>query len=66
MIHGANDPRVPLEQARVYRDKLLSAGKTLGEDFEYVEWTDQGHGSMDIDQRVRVWQLMADFFERQM
>jgi dipeptidyl aminopeptidase/acylaminoacyl peptidase len=66
MIHGANDPRVPLEQARVYRDKLLSVGKTLGEDFEYVEWTDQGHGSMDIDQRVRVWQLMAGFFERQL
>ena len=66
MIQGANDPRVPVEQARVYRDRLLATGKTLGEDFEYVEWGEQGHGSTDIEQRVKVWKLMAEFFERQM
>ncbi len=66
MLQGANDPRVPMNQARVYRDKLLASGKSPGEDFEYVEWTDQGHGSMDIEQRVRVWKLMADFFARQL
>ena len=51
---------------RVYRDKLLSLGRTLGEDFEYVEWGDQGHGSMDTDHRVRVFTVMSDFFARQL
>ncbi|MGH2586675.1 MAG: prolyl oligopeptidase family serine peptidase [Dehalococcoidia bacterium] len=64
MIQGANDPRVPPNQAHVYRDKLLETGKTLGEDFEYVEWTDQGHGSTDIEHRVRVFTVMSDFFAR--
>jgi len=64
MIQGANDPRVPAEQARVYRDRLLETGKTLGEDFEYVEWDDQGHGSTDIEQRVKVFALIAEFFGR--
>jgi dipeptidyl aminopeptidase/acylaminoacyl peptidase len=66
MIQGTNDPRVPPNQAWVYRDKLLASGKTLGEDFEYVEWDDQGHGSADIEHRVRVFTLMSDFFERQL
>jgi dipeptidyl aminopeptidase/acylaminoacyl peptidase len=66
MIQGSNDPRVPPNQAWVYRDKLLSLGKTLGEDFEYVEWGDQGHGSLDTDHRVRVFTVMSDFFARQL
>jgi dipeptidyl aminopeptidase/acylaminoacyl peptidase len=64
MIQGSNDPRVPANQAWVYRDKLLSLGRTLGEDFEYVEWDDQGHGSMDTDHRVRVFTVLSDFFAR--
>jgi dipeptidyl aminopeptidase/acylaminoacyl peptidase len=64
IIQGANDPRVPPNQAWVYRDRLLSLGRTLGEDFEYVEWGDQGHGSADIEHRVRVFRVMSDFFAR--
>lgn len=64
ILHGVNDPRCPIEQARVFRDALLAAGRTLGEDFEYVEFADQGHGSTDAEQRLRALTLMVDFFER--
>lgn len=66
IIHGANDPRCPIEQARIYRDRLLETGKTLGEDFEYVEFGDEGHGSTDMDQRLRAFRLIADFFDRRL
>ncbi len=64
ILHGANDPRCPIEQARVFRDALLAAGRTAGEDFEYVEFADEGHGSTDAEQRLRAVKLMVDFFER--
>jgi dipeptidyl aminopeptidase/acylaminoacyl peptidase len=64
ILHGANDPRCPVEQARVFRDALLAAGKSEGVDFEYVEFTDEGHGSTDMEQRLRAYRLMAEFFDR--
>ncbi len=35
MIHGVNDPRCPIEQARTFRDALENMGWEEGEDFEY-------------------------------
>jgi len=64
MIHGSNDPRCPVEQSQLFRDKLLELGRTEGADFEYVEFTDQGHGSADIAHKIRTYQLMADYFQR--
>ncbi len=64
MIHGSNDPRCPVEQSQLFRDKLLELGRTEGTDFEYVEFTDQGHGSADIAHKIRTYQLMADYFKR--
>lgn len=64
ILHGANDPRCPIEQARVFRDAILASGKAQGEDFEYVEFGDEGHGSTDADQRLRAVKLMVDFFDR--
>lgn len=64
IVHGVNDPRCPIEQARIFRDALLGNGKTLGEDFDYVELAEEGHGSTDIDQRLRAFRLMTDFFAR--
>lgn len=53
MVHGANDPRCPVEQSRLFRDRLLKLGRSAGVDFEYIEFTDEGHGSTDIEQRMR-------------
>jgi len=64
IIHGANDPRCPVEQSRLFRDRLIELGYAEGEDFEYVEFEDQGHGSNDIEHKVKWFTLLADFMER--
>ncbi|UCF09352.1 MAG: S9 family peptidase, partial [Candidatus Bipolaricaulota bacterium] len=64
MIHGVNDPRCPVEQARLFRDRLLELGKREGEDFEYVEFDEQGHASSDIAQKTTTYETMLDFLER--
>ena len=64
IVHGVNDPRCPISQSRLFRDRLLALGKREGQDFEYVELTDEGHGSADIQQRIRTFTTLADYLER--
>jgi dipeptidyl aminopeptidase/acylaminoacyl peptidase len=64
MVHGVNDPRCPVEQSRIFRDRLLELGRKEGEDFEYVELGDEGHGSTDITQKIRTFNILADYLER--
>ena len=62
MVHGTNDPRCPIDQARVYRDRLIALGRKEGEDFEYFELGEEGHGSADIEQKIRSAKILSDFF----
>lgn len=64
ILHGANDPRCPLSQASFFREKLLASGFPEGEQFEYIVFDDQGHGSNDIAHKTRLYNLLADFFAR--
>jgi dipeptidyl aminopeptidase/acylaminoacyl peptidase len=64
IIHGLNDPRCPITQARVFRDRLLELGYREGKDFEYVEFGDQGHGSADIEHKIKWFTLLADYMAR--
>jgi dipeptidyl aminopeptidase/acylaminoacyl peptidase len=66
MVHGVNDRRVPVEQARLYRDRLTELGYEEGEtgDFEYVELGEEGHASSDIDQKIRLFRVLDDFLDR--
>ena len=64
MVHGVNDPRCPVSQSRIFRDKLVALGKREGDDFEYVELADEGHGSADIQQKIRTFTILADYLER--
>jgi dipeptidyl aminopeptidase/acylaminoacyl peptidase len=64
MVHGVNDPRCPVSQSRIFRDKLRSLGRREGQDFEYVELTDEGHGSSDIQQKIRTFTILADYLDR--
>ncbi|HLZ69180.1 MAG TPA: prolyl oligopeptidase family serine peptidase [Dehalococcoidia bacterium] len=66
IVHGVNDPRCPIEQARVVRDRLLALGRREGEDFEYVEKGAEGHGSTDLDQKTETYRLLADFLARRL
>ena len=64
IVRGINDPRCPIEQARIFRDRLLELGKVEGRDFEYVELAEEGHGSTDIAQKIRSYGLLVDFMKR--
>lgn len=68
MIHGVNDPRCPVSQARRFRDALEDRGWTEGEDddFEYVELGEEGHGTTDIDQKTRSFELLEDYLDRRL
>lgn len=64
IVHGLNDPRCPISQARIFRDQLIAAGKVEGQDFEYEELSAQGHGSFDQEQRLHSLTSMVDFLAR--
>jgi len=68
IIHGVNDPRCPISQARLFRDALEEQGLTAGEDgdFEYTELGEEGHGSTDIDQKIRSFEMLAGFLDRRL
>lgn len=66
MMHGANDPRCPVNQARGFRDALIALGRREGEEFEYTEFGDEGHGSADVEGRIRSYRLLADYLERRL
>ncbi|RLI39876.1 S9 family peptidase [Candidatus Bathyarchaeota archaeon] len=65
--HGVHDPRVPVEESRQFRDKLIELGKKEGEDFEYVEFGEEGHDAYtDMSMRIRVFKLLLNFFNRRL
>jgi dipeptidyl aminopeptidase/acylaminoacyl peptidase len=66
MIHGLNDPRCPVIHAHLFRDALLKLGRKEGEDFEYLEFSDEGHSSFDVEQRMRSIIPMMEFFQRRL
>ena len=68
VVHGVNDRRVPVSQARIFRDALDEAGFEEGEDgdYEYVELGEEGHASSDIDQKIRFFHVLDDFLDRRL
>jgi len=67
IIHGANDPRCQVEQARIFRNKLLELHFRKGKHFEYAELGEEGRGSPDPEQKIRkirIFEILADFLER--
>ncbi len=66
IVHGVNDHRVPVSQARRFRGTLDDFGYTEGEeaDYEYVELGEEGHASSDIEQKTRTLRLLDDFLDR--
>lgn len=68
ILHGLNDPRCPVSQARLFRDHMLALGKHEGPhaDFEYHEFN-EGHGpGGDVQGKIRNYRLLVDFIERRL
>ena len=60
VIHGANDPRVPVSEAEQIEDQL----KKLGRHVEFLRFEDEGHGIAKIPNRVKAYTAIGDFLER--
>lgn len=63
IVHGVNDPRCPIDQARRFWDALQDRGWVVGENFAYEELEAEGHGSTDTAQKIRAFEIMADFLD---
>jgi dipeptidyl aminopeptidase/acylaminoacyl peptidase len=60
VIHGANDPRVPVYEA----EQMVSALRSRGRDVEYLRYEDEGHGLAKAKNRADAWPKVVAFFER--
>ncbi len=63
ILHGRNDPRCPLNQAENFIAKLLEHGKKQGQDFEVIIF-DDGHGTADINAKIRNWKAKLEYFQK--
>jgi len=66
VVHGVNDRRVPVSQARTFRDALETSGFAEDDDYEYVELGEEGHASSDIDQKIRMFRTLSEFLDRRL
>ncbi len=59
MIHGANDPRVPISETEQMIESLKQRGRTV----EYVRFEDEGHGIVKLRNKLVAFPKIADFLE---
>ena len=60
VIHGANDPRVPVQEA----EQIVAALKERGREVVYLRYEDEGHGLVRLPNRVDAYPQVAAFLER--
>ncbi len=60
LVHGANDPRVPVDEANQIHDALQARGVTS----ELVVYPDEGHGLARLSNRLDCYPRIARFLER--
>lgn len=57
IVHGKRDQRTPFSQAKILRKALEQRGKA----FEWLEKPTEGHGFMNVDNRVELYEKVLDF-----
>jgi dipeptidyl aminopeptidase/acylaminoacyl peptidase len=60
VIHGANDPRVPLEEA----EQIAAALQAGGVPVEFLVFDDEGHGIVKLKNKLVAYPAIAKFLER--
>jgi dipeptidyl aminopeptidase/acylaminoacyl peptidase len=58
VIHGANDPRVPVNEA----EQMVGALRERKHDVAYLRYEDEGHGLAKAKNRADAWPQVVDFF----
>ncbi|MGH3425642.1 MAG: S9 family peptidase, partial [Nocardioidaceae bacterium] len=60
VVHGANDPRVPLSET----EQLVAAVRERGVECELLVYADEGHGLKKLHNRLDAYPKMFDFLDR--
>ncbi len=60
VIHGANDPRVPVTEA----DQIVFSLRERDHPVEYLRYEDEGHKISKLENRIDSFTRMADFLAR--
>jgi dipeptidyl aminopeptidase/acylaminoacyl peptidase len=60
VIHGANDPRVPVGEA----EQIVAALKQRGVPVEYLRYEDEGHGLVKLKNRLDAYPRMVAFLDK--
>lgn len=60
IIHGANDPRVPIEEA----EQIVAALKKRNIPVEYLRYEDEGHGLAKLKNRLDAYPRMVAFLDK--
>jgi dipeptidyl aminopeptidase/acylaminoacyl peptidase len=60
VIHGANDPRVPVSEA----EQIVATLQSRGRPVVYLRYEDEGHGLVRLPNRLDAYPKIADFLER--
>jgi len=60
VIHGANDPRVPVTEA----DQIVHRLRSRGHRVTYLRYEDEGHKISKLRNRIDSFSRMADFLDR--
>lgn len=59
VIHGANDPRVPLSEAETIVNKLKQQGNVV----EFIVYPNEGHGLSKLQNRIDAYTRVTQFLE---
>ncbi len=60
VVAGANDPRVPKDEA----DQIVEKVKARGVPVEYISFPDEGHGMAKRPNRIKAYTAIADFLDK--
>jgi len=60
VLHGANDPRVPVDEAEQIADEARDQGVPV----EKLIFEDEGHGITKLENRIEAYTAVVDFLDR--
>jgi dipeptidyl aminopeptidase/acylaminoacyl peptidase len=60
VIHGANDPRVPVGEA----EQIVAALRSRQIPVEYLRYEDEGHGLVKLKNRLDAYPQMVTFLKK--
>ncbi|MFN8379295.1 MAG: prolyl oligopeptidase family serine peptidase [Anaerolineae bacterium] len=60
VTQGRNDPRVVATESRQVVERLRALGKTV----DYLEFENEGHDVLRLENRIRVYNAITDFFRQ--